>query len=92
MAELINKASWSSILTIATIVCGVFYLEDRFKNIVTTAVSPINVELLQLKKHQAELKETQMLLSFKCEAYERYFVKPNDIKLENEKWVNIHTY
>ena len=85
MSELINKASWSSILTIATIVCGVFYLEDRFKNIVTTAISPINIDILQIKNNQSELKESQLMLTFKCEAYEKYFVKPNELKLEHEK-------
>ena len=84
MSELINKASWSSILTIATIVCGVFYLEDRFKNIVTSAVSPITIDINALKSETKILKETQMLLTFKCEAYERYFIKPNELKLEHE--------
>lgn len=85
MKELINKPTWTTIVTVSTIVCGVFYLEDRISKIIYDAVNPINVRVEVLELSVKQLKETQILTEYKLNVFEKYFVKPSEIKLENGK-------
>lgn len=83
--DLINKQSWASLITIASIVCGIFYLEDRLTKIIYNAVNPINARVEILEIHVKELKESKVLTDYKMDVFEKYFVKPNDVKLKDEK-------
>ena len=84
MKDIINKNWFGGVTTVATIVMATFYLEDRISATIKDAVNPINYEVNILKDKVKVLEDKVLIYSFKVDAYEKYFTKPKETKLENE--------
>lgn len=76
------KNNFSNLATIGTIVVATFYLEDRINNSIDKAITPINIEITELKTKVKTLENSSLIYNFKVDAYEKYFTKPKETKLE----------
>jgi len=83
MTELLKK-NFNNLATIGTIVLATFYLEDRINNSIIKAITPIESEITELKTKVKTLENSTLIYNFKVDAYEKYFTKPKEAKLEED--------
>lgn len=83
MTELL-KNNFNNLATIGTIVLATFYLEDRINNSIIKAITPIESEITELKTKVKTLENSTLIYNFKVDAYEKYFTKPKEAKLEED--------
>jgi hypothetical protein len=84
MKEYLNNKVIQTMITVASIGTATIWIEDRIGGRIENALEPVNARVTILEQKVKTLEDKVLIYTFKVDAYETYFTKPKETKLENE--------
>jgi len=97
---MITQSFWKSLLVIATVIGGVFYIEDRLEKTIEKNMKPVvdKVDLHETRlalidkksnafsfEYRIATSETNKLIDFINRRFHTSFIKPSEINIHEEK-------
>lgn len=97
---MVTQSFWKSLLVIATVIGGVFYIEDRLEKTIEKNMKPVidkvdlhetRLALIEKKnnvfrfEYRIATSETNKLIDFINKRFNTSFIKPSEINIQEEK-------
>jgi len=97
---MVSQSFWKSLIVIATVIAGVFYIEDRLEKTIEKNMKPIvdkveqhEIRLATIERKSASFSfeyriatsETNKLIDFINKRFHTSFLKPSEVNIQEEK-------